>query len=280
MKILYLGTAAAEGIPAVFCQCALCREAEERGGRDLRMRSAALINDRLLTDVSPDLFAAKLRFRLDLGSVRNIVITHAHMDHFNREELSMFAPGFAHVRDRGKISLWGSAHTGRVWEEYIDTAIMKEPEMPKYFEFHVVEPFDSMDIDGVRVTVLNAVHSCPGSVFYAFEQNGASLLYANDTGLFPQDTWEWLRGRKGMPFDVVSLDSTMGAVASSYNGHMTLEQNIYTRERMIAEGSATEKTRFICHHFSHNGKMLYRELEELMGPKGFTIAYDGLTITL
>lgn len=278
MKALYLGTAAAEGIPAVFCQCDICREAERRGGKDLRLRSSILINDRLLVDVSPDLFAAKLRWHLDLSNVRNIVITHAHMDHFNREELSMFASGFAHIQNREKIHLWGSEYTGKVWEEYISAALMKEPGMPEFFEFHVLNPFDSVTLDGVTVTALCAVHSCPQSLIFAFEQDGRRLLYANDTGLFPEKTWAWLKSRSGVPFDAVSLDSTMGLPASSYNGHMTLEQNVQVRQRMIAEGSATEKTCFLCHHFSHNGKILHKELEELMGPKGFIIAHDGLLL--
>lgn len=280
MKVLYLGTAAAEGVPAVFCQCPTCIEAEKRGGKDLRMRSSVMINDRLLVDVSPDLYAAKLRYHLDLGNVRNIVITHAHMDHFNREELSMYSAGFAHVHNREKIHLWGSDYTRRVWEEYIDTAIMKEPSMPKFFEFHVLKPFDSVEIEGVRVTALPAIHSCPESLIYAFDQGDVRYLYANDTGLFPADTWAWLKEQAGMPFTCVSLDSTMGFPASSYNGHMTLDQNISVRERMIAEGSATADTQFICHHFSHNGHALQAETEAYMNPKGFDVAYDGMILDL
>ena len=49
MKITYLGTAASEGWPAEFCECDICRAAMKRGGRDLRLRSCALIDDDLLT---------------------------------------------------------------------------------------------------------------------------------------------------------------------------------------------------------------------------------------
>ena len=31
MKFKYLGTAAAEGFPAVFCDCEYCKEARKRG---------------------------------------------------------------------------------------------------------------------------------------------------------------------------------------------------------------------------------------------------------
>ena len=38
MKIKYLGTAAAEAIPALFCTCDVCRKARKVGGRELRLR--------------------------------------------------------------------------------------------------------------------------------------------------------------------------------------------------------------------------------------------------
>ncbi len=47
MKIKYLGTAAAEGIPAIFCECKICKKARELGGKNIRTRSQALINDDL-----------------------------------------------------------------------------------------------------------------------------------------------------------------------------------------------------------------------------------------
>ena len=48
MKIKYLGTGAAEGIPALFWRCAICNEARKRGGRELRTRSQAIIDDILI----------------------------------------------------------------------------------------------------------------------------------------------------------------------------------------------------------------------------------------
>ena len=54
MKLRYLGTAAYEGIPSLFCQCELCKKARELGGKNLRSRSQALVNDDLLIDFPPD----------------------------------------------------------------------------------------------------------------------------------------------------------------------------------------------------------------------------------
>ena len=50
MKLRYLGTAAAEGIPGVFCDCKVCREARTKKGRFIRTRSQLLLEDELLID--------------------------------------------------------------------------------------------------------------------------------------------------------------------------------------------------------------------------------------
>ena len=50
MKLTYLGTAAAEGWPAAFCNCDGCRAARRLGGRNIRTRSQALVDDALLLD--------------------------------------------------------------------------------------------------------------------------------------------------------------------------------------------------------------------------------------
>lgn len=54
MKIKYLGTAAYEGIPSLFCRCETCEKSRREGGRNLRSRSQALVDDELLLDFPAD----------------------------------------------------------------------------------------------------------------------------------------------------------------------------------------------------------------------------------
>lgn len=278
MKFQYLGTAAAEGIPALFCSCDICREAARRGGKELRMRSGALVNDQVLIDLNPDLFAAKLRFGLDLSNVRNAIITHAHSDHFDREMMGFFTPTCAHIAKTGDpFHLWGSTYTASAWKKYISTMQMKEPELEQYVVFHELKPFETVEIEGICVTALKARHSCPESLIYILEQGNARLLYANDTGPLDIETWDYLSAHRERPFTTVSLDSTMGYPKNTYYGHMSLEENIETKKRMLAEGMADQNTRFICHHFSHNALALHEETVVYMKPYGFDVAYDGLT---
>ena len=50
-------SAAAEGIPAIFCSCRVCREAWKNGGKDICLRTAYKINDRVRIDSGPDFIA-------------------------------------------------------------------------------------------------------------------------------------------------------------------------------------------------------------------------------
>lgn len=89
MKLTYLGTAAAEGWPALFCCCPYCRKALAAGGRNLRTRSQALVNGDLLLDFPPDSFSHMQQNRLDFSAVRWLLVTHGHMDHFYPTDLYM-----------------------------------------------------------------------------------------------------------------------------------------------------------------------------------------------
>ena len=54
MKLKYYGTGAAEGIPAMFCSCDICEKSRAAAGRNIRTRSQAMVDDRLLMDFGPD----------------------------------------------------------------------------------------------------------------------------------------------------------------------------------------------------------------------------------
>jgi Metal-dependent hydrolases of the beta-lactamase superfamily I len=87
MQVLMLGTASAEGYPALFCRCRNCQQARLLGGPSIRRRSACLVNDDLLIDLGPDISAAMQVNGLCLGQVKYLLITHAHSDHLLPENL-------------------------------------------------------------------------------------------------------------------------------------------------------------------------------------------------
>ena len=56
MEIQYLGTAAAEGLPALFCDCEICRKARNTGGKEVRTRTQSIVDGKILIDFPPDTY--------------------------------------------------------------------------------------------------------------------------------------------------------------------------------------------------------------------------------
>ena len=82
MIIKFLGTGAAEGIPAMFCACRACKNALKAGGRNIMTRSQMLINDDLLIDFNTDTYSHFIKIGKTLADIECILITHSHTDHF------------------------------------------------------------------------------------------------------------------------------------------------------------------------------------------------------
>ena len=115
MKLKFLGTCAAEGIPALFCDCDTCRHAREHGGKDVRTRSQALIDDRILLDFGPDTLLHCLREKLDISHLEHCLITHVHEDHLDVTNVMYRQKGFANLQEGSlPLTVWGSAELGEV----------------------------------------------------------------------------------------------------------------------------------------------------------------------
>ena len=80
MKIQYLGTAAAEGWPGIFCRCDVCKKALRLGGKNIRTRSQAVIDDKILVDLPQDTYSHMLTYGLDMPNIRTLFVTHSHQE--------------------------------------------------------------------------------------------------------------------------------------------------------------------------------------------------------
>lgn len=106
MKIKYLGTAAAEGVPGLFCECEICKKSRELGGRNIRTRSQAIIDDRLLIDFPADTYMHFLKYNLPMAKIKSCIITHSHTDHLYPVEIEVRRNGFAHINNGEPLTLY------------------------------------------------------------------------------------------------------------------------------------------------------------------------------
>ncbi|RLI35958.1 hypothetical protein DRO55_04475 [Candidatus Bathyarchaeota archaeon] len=269
MEVLFLGTAAAEGWPALFCECEACSRARALGGRNIRTRSSILIDEVYKVDLPPDNYLHMLRYGLNLARVRYLFITHTHYDHFQPDDLLMRREPFAHIRSEEPLNIYGNeeAISG------VESTVKGYPNIN--LKLQLVEPFQPFKAGGLRVTPLLADHKGDRKpLLYLFEGGGRVILHGYDSGWFPEETWRVLNG---YVIDLAILDCTSGALPTA-RYHMGIDCLLRVKERMLSEGLASKDTIFVATHFSHNGGLLHDELESKLEPEGVKVAFDGLKI--
>lgn len=280
MQLKYWGTAAAEGMPAIYCHCENCKKSRLLGGKNLRTRSQAMIDDTLFIDPNPDTFGNTLRYGFDLLSIRHMLVTHTHHDHFYTTDFYNRKPHFAHFagEEPYPVTIYGSeVATGKI-QQMIDGS---KGAFQNYLSACTLTPFIPVQIEKYTVVPLPARHAeGTGPLMYQISADGKTLLYAHDTGLFFEEVWDYWQ-KNGTVFDFVSLDCTEACRHIEYAHHMNLERNIVIKQRMLEYGIATDKTVFCCNHFSHNGThAVYDDFVEIAKKEGFLVSYDGMTVEI
>lgn len=272
MKIKFLGTAAAEGIPGLFCTCETCQKARKLGGRNLRFRSQALIDDALLIDFGPDTLTNSLRFHIDLATLEHCLVTHDHRDHFYSMDLYNTYPGMSQLPQNKHFRIYSNPEV----IEKVDLAAMHSR---GYLEGIRIEPFVPFQAGKHTVTALKARHGTDNPYVYIISDGEKTLLYAHDTDIFREETWEYLK-TSGLKFDLVTMDCTEGAMEDiPYHGHMCLGRNVQFKNLLIEAGLADENTVFVSNHFSHNGKdACYDDYAPQAEKFGLLTSFDGMEI--
>lgn len=274
MKIKYWGTGASEGLPAVFCDCENCQKARRLGGKNIRTRSQMLINDDLLVDFGPDTYLHALQNNFSLMNIKNVLITHCHEDHLYLDDLLTRAEPYGNTRD--VMHVYGNDMLKAVYQYRILKDGLKE-NVDKTLD--IVEVFENREyvIGNYKVMPLLADHNPMEKCYiYTIVQNGKSILYANDTGYFKEETWKALEGRY---FDLVSLDCNHIGM-EIYDRHMSIPCCRKVKERLLKMGCIDDKSICVLTHFSHNHGGLQEELERETSDMGVIIAYDGLEIEI
>ena len=274
MKIKYLGTAAAEAIPALFCNCKICQNARIKQGKEIRGRSNVMIND-VMIDFSPDAFFYSIRYHLNYANLKYLVITHSHLDHLAAGELIMRFPEMYSAHLSHDLHIYGNVTSQKILKKAslfdVGTASIKG------MHFHPIHYGDSFQCEDLHFTALPANHKKDEeAMIYLIQPNNKTILYAHDTGGFEKEVFDYLK-EEHVSLDLVSLDCTFGK-AMELEGHMGIQGVLKT----IAELKpySHEKTQFVISHFSHFGNATHEDLETLVKPYNITVAFDGLEIEI
>lgn len=275
MKIKFLGTAAAEGIPALYCQCGVCKQAWEKGGKNIRTRCQTLINDELLIDFGPDTYKHVLEHKVPIDIIHHIIITHKHADHFYHNDLLYRRPGYAAKVDQGPLNVYGTQPTFDKVDEMV-----KRENMSDYLQAHLIKPFETFKVLDYVITPLPANHDQrAGAVIYLIQKENQTILYAHDTGNFEPETWEYL-SKLDVKLDLISLDCTASFKTNWNWGHLSFDCFLQVIDKLKELGLVNEKTTIVANHFSHNGGASYDDMVQEAKKYNVLVSYDGMEVNI
>lgn len=279
MKFTYLGTAAAEGWPAVFCNCDFCNTARLSGGKDIRTRSQAMLEDDVLIDFPADTYHHALYNSINLSKIRYVFVTHTHSDHLLPYDLIFRGSCYAHKLISEKITFVGNEAMCSWMQKNIFENVEVEKGIAKNITTEYIPPYTPTKFGEYTLTALKAQHKADEVAYvYLIQKNYKAVLYLHDTGMLPDETFKYLADC-GVKPDFVSYDCTY-VLKDNASGHLGLPNCAQIRDRLLKEGVITENTINIINHFSHNCGVLHVDLVAEAEKYGFLVSFDGMEINL
>jgi phosphoribosyl 1,2-cyclic phosphate phosphodiesterase len=260
-SILFLGTGAADWSGEYDASL----EEAERG--TVRGMSSILINGKVLIDCGPTVFDAMRLFGADPLQITDLLITHTHGDHLNREALEQL------------ITARVGAEPLRVWVE--EGGLEKVPAL----EGMVVEPLkvgQQFEVGGISVLALAANHVVrppEQPLHFLFQRGGCIVLYATDGAWFLKETWLRLRETK---LDAILWDATNG---DSQGDWRIFEHNSVDMIRVMLQTLEKEElmapdAQVLLTHMARTLCAPHEEMRASLEPEGLIPAHDGLVVEL
>lgn len=266
MKLLFLGTGAADGVVG-----------KPMGERVYRRCSSALIDRTLLIDPGPHIFdfAAQYGEAGLYDGVTDILCTHSHGDHFDPDTVA------ALLSHNPSLTLWG------------DDAIRRKltrlaPAVAAAIRFVPLTHGAWADIGDYRVLSVRSNHSTGEAdeitLHHIIEHGGRRLFYGLDGAWLLRESWNVMRALEG-EYHAMIFDVTCG---TSLDEFRVFEHNTIPMLSVMLEGMRHknfhvigEHTRLYAHHLARSLHAPdYETICAQLAPLGMTVAYDGLTIDI
>jgi len=268
MIIRLLGTGAADGIPGFFGNDVVSDYAREHGGKDIRGRTAALVDGVLQIDFPPDTLSQLTRFALDARDWTAVLFTHSDDDHLAVDEIQYALYPFTEM-DHLPYTIYANEHVCR-------EIVKRYPDWPmdltetKSFEGFRHGPYSIMPVKATHIED----EDCQNLII---EKDGKRILYATDTGIWPEKTFQFLRSYR---FDLLIIECTDGFVESTYNGHLNIDGVLQVVGRLRADGILDGQSQVVTTHHGHHGNARHCDLESVFAEHNIVPGFDGMLIEI
>jgi len=288
MELIFLGTGAAEGVPAAYCRCPACEGVRRRGGIEVKTRSSLRVGEHHQIDIAPDNYTQTIRAGTDMYDVEHLLVTHSHEDHF---DLNALKDKIMSQKTNGKpMTVYMSGPAKRYVEDQLRGMNLGADEMKWVGEHYVIralEHFKEYEVGDLSVQTVRGNHTAHGegelSINYLVKlPNGRSMLYAADTGFYTEESWEYLKGKR---VDLLVHECTFAGRTDRPEfptGHHDLASFRKSLDRMAKIGFIDERTPVYATHFNPHQGLDHHQIQERLGrmPYRAQAAFDGLRVLL
>ncbi len=265
MKVRLLGTGAADGIPSLFGGGPANEYARTHGGKDIRTRAAALLDENIKIDFGPDTLSQVHRERLNPEDWSAVVFTHSDDDHLDVNELQYFLFPFCE-NEFMPFTIYGNHEVVRKVSE-------KYPAWP--FDLVETKAFQPFAHAGYTITPVHAQHGEEEENHnLIFQRDGKTLIYATDTGVWGDETFEFTRGLEAA---ALVIECTDGLSESLWQGHLNLMTCLGMVRKMSELAVIAPDARICTTHHSYTGGR-HCDLVKALGAHGIETGYDGLVL--
>lgn len=227
MRITFLGTGDAGGVPLYGCECAACTRAVLNA--DYRRRNCSALVESGNTRILLDGGLTDLAERFAPGSLSAILVTHFHPDHVQ---------GLFHLR-------WGKGATIPVYAPPDSEGCADLYKNHGLLDFRKLAKFGTFSVGDLNITPVPLIHS-KVTFGYAIEDNkGHRFAYLTDTVGLPPQTETFLKEWRP---DGMALDCSFPPREKESRNHNDLTRALAVLDTVApAHGWLTH----ISHEFDH-----------------------------
>jgi phosphoribosyl 1,2-cyclic phosphate phosphodiesterase len=263
LKVTVLGSGTSHGVPAIGCDCAVCRSSDPR---DRRTRPSILLElstgphtpfadavRSILVDTSTDLRAQALTF--DIRRVDAILFTHSHADHvLGLDEVRRY-----NQMQKAPVGCYGDQKTladvRRMFAYIFEPQTQRGGGIPQLSLFGIGGPFT---LGGVEIIPVPLMHGRMPVLGFRI----GDFAYLTDCNQIPNDSWPLLHGVRVLVLDALR--------ERPHSTHFSLGEAVDVVSRL-----APERAYFthVCHDLPHAATCARL-------PRGIELAYDGLVLTV
>jgi phosphoribosyl 1,2-cyclic phosphate phosphodiesterase len=263
LRVTVLGSGTSHGVPAIGCDCAVCRSSDPK---DHRTRPSILVQVEtpppspfagavrsILVDTSTDLREQALRN--DIRRVDAILFTHSHADHvFGLDDVRRY-----NQIQKAAIPCYADAETLENLRRMFAYVFAPPPQqgggLPQLALFRIAGPFT---LGGVEIVPVPVFHGRLPVLGFRI----GSFAYLTDCNRIPEESFERLEGVRTLIIDALRH--------RPHSTHFSVSEATAVAARLGAE-----RTWFthICHDLPHA-----ETCAQL--PPGVELAYDGLVVEI